>query len=233
MQLAQNRGGERGRGVANEPGSVTASQLDRLETTRDLAREAETRVREIDPSWKPEPTLSDPNDIESRIARNEDLTRQANERYAEHLREKYGDQSPSDESLRSLTGPRAQGSTRDDAATNRGRARENDTADIVWLNRHNVEQLAQRSNAQGVKQPDFRIDGEVFDTFAPASSRTRNIWSYAKKKIYEGQADNILINLMDTPVTIDQILAQFRAFPIPGLKRFWVIDQHGKLHYLF
>ncbi|HEY8161301.1 MAG: hypothetical protein ACR650_04405 [Methylocystis sp.] len=26
--------------------------------------------------------------------------------------------------------------------------------------------------------------------------------------------------------------AQFRAFPIPGLKRLWVIDQYGKLHYL-
>lgn len=71
VDLAQNRGG-RGRGVGAEPSPATPAQLDRLEMSRDLAREAEARVREIDASWKPEPTLSDPKDTESRIARNED-----------------------------------------------------------------------------------------------------------------------------------------------------------------
>jgi len=38
---------------------------------------------------------------------------------------------------------------------------------------------------------------------------------------------------MDTTLSVEEIIAQFRAFPIPGLKRLWIIDQRGKLHYLF
>jgi hypothetical protein len=98
-----------------------------------MAREAETRIREIDPIWRPEPTLSDPDNIESRIARNEDLTRQANARYAEHLREKYGDGAPPGgyEPGAGLTGPRARIREQDDAATRRSAAKENDAADIA------------------------------------------------------------------------------------------------------
>lgn len=29
---------------------------------------------------------------------------------------------------------------------------------------------------------------------------------------------------MDSPLTIEEIIAQFRAFPIPGLRRLWLID---------
>jgi hypothetical protein len=111
--------------------------------------------------------------------------------------------------------------------------RENETADIVWLNGHNVERLHQRSNAEGVKQPDYRIDDEIFDAFAPTTSRARNVWSYAERKVAGGQSKNIVINLSDSQATLEEIIAQFRAFPIPGLNRLWIIDQKGKLHYLF
>jgi hypothetical protein len=111
--------------------------------------------------------------------------------------------------------------------------RENETADIVWLHGHNVERLHQRSNAEGVKQPDYRIDDEIFDAFAPKTDRARNVWSYAQDKVARKQSENIVINLSDSQATLEEIIAQFRIFPIPGLKRLWVIDQKGKLHYLF
>jgi hypothetical protein len=235
ITLAQARGGRGRGGRFSGPGEASPSQLDRLEDTARLAREAETRVREIDPDWKPEPTLSDPTNIESRIERNENLTRQANARYAEHLRERYGeiaregDRAP----IGNLTGPRAPIRENDNAETRRGRMRENETADIVWLNGHNVERLHQRSNAESVKQPDYRIDDEIFDAFAPTTSRARNVWSYAQKKVARGQSENVVINLSDSQATLEEIISQFRVFPIPGLKRLWVIDQNGKLHYLF
>jgi len=234
ITLAQARGRGRG-GRFTGPGEATPSQLDRLEDTARLAREAETRVREIDPSWKPEPTLSDPTNIESRIERNENLTRQANARYAEHLRERYGEITPEGNRapIGNLTGPRAPIRENDNAETRRGRMRENETADIVWLNGHNVERLHQRSNAEGVKQPDYRIDDEIFDAFAPKTDRARNVWSYAQDKVARKQSENIVINLSDSQATLEEIIAQFRAFPIPGLNRLWVIDQKGKLHYLF
>ncbi|MGD9543850.1 MAG: phage portal protein, partial [Methylocystis sp.] len=111
ITLAQARGGRGRGGRFSGPGEATPSQLDRLEDTARLAREAETRVREIDPSWKPEPALIDPNNIEARIARNESATRQANARYSEHLRELYGDLALPDQRDSAprgdLTGPRA------------------------------------------------------------------------------------------------------------------------------
>jgi hypothetical protein len=232
ITLAQARGRGRG-GRFSGPGEATPSQLDRLEDTARLAREAETRVREVDPSWKPEPTLSDPTHIESRIARNEDLTRQANARYSEHLRELYGDlalPSQRDSAQRgNLTGARALVRRQDDPETRRGAERENQSADILWLNGHNVEQ---KPDVPGPKRPDYRIDGEVFDNYAPKTGNARNIWSYIAKKVSEKQSNNAIINLRDSPITIEQIEAQVRNYPIDGLNHLWIVDQQGKLVYL-
>ncbi|WP_370568539.1 hypothetical protein [Methylocystis sp. Sn-Cys] len=61
----------------------------------------------------------------------------------------------------------------------------------------------------------------------------RNVWSSARYKVTTDQSENVVINLMDSPLTIEEIIAQFRAFPIPGLRRLWLIDRYGKLYYLF
>jgi hypothetical protein len=232
ITLAQARGRGRG-GRFSGPGEATPSQLDRLEDTARLAREAETRVREVDPSWKPEPTLSDPTHIESRIARNEDLTRQANARYSEHLRELYGDlalPSQRDSAQRgNLTGARALVRRQDDPETRRGAERENQSADILWLNGHNVEQ---KPDVPGPKRPDYRIDGEVFDNYAPKTNNVRNVWRTVFEKIEENQTRNVVINLHDSNLTLSQIEEQFRAHPISNLGKIWILDQRGKLIYL-
>ncbi|PPD10836.1 MAG: hypothetical protein CTY30_09945, partial [Methylocystis sp.] len=233
VTLAQARGG-RGRGGGfSGPGEATPSQLGRLENTARLAREAEARVREIDPSWKPEPTLIDPNNIEARIARNESATRQANERYSEHLRELYGDfalPAQRDSAQRgNLTGPRALVRRQDDPETRRGAERENQSADILWLNGHNVEQ---KPDVPGPKRPDYRIDGEVFDNYAPKTNNVRNVWRTVFEKIEENQTRNVVINLQDSNLTLSQIEEQFRANPISNLGKIWILDQRGNLIYL-
>ena len=234
ITLAQSRGGGRGRGGGfSGPGEATPSQLDRLEDTARLAREAETRVREIDPSWKPEPALVDPNNIEARIARNESAMRQANQRYSEHLRELYGDitfPSQRDVSPRGdLTGPRAPVRRQDDSETRRGAERENQSADILWLNGHTIEQ---KPDVPGPKRPDYRIDGEVFDNYAPVTSSVRNVWDNVAGKVARKQASSIIINLRDSPITAAELQAQFRSYRIDGLNRLWVIDRDGKLIYI-
>jgi hypothetical protein len=212
---------------------ASPSQLDRLESSRFVAAEAETRVRESDPEWKPEPSLSDPNNIESRIAANENIARQANAHYSEILREKYGDIAlpgtggsvPST----TLTGPRAPVLPKDDAETRRGAERENESADILWLNNHNVEQ---KPRVPGPKNPDYRIDGELFDNYAPITGSVRNVWGTVAKKISDQQADSVVINLRDSSIMFAELDAQFRNFSIPGLNKLWVIDRTGKLFYL-
>jgi hypothetical protein len=231
VSLAQGRGGGRRFGLWQ--GEATPSQRDRLETSRMLFEEAIARTQEIDKPWRPVPVLSDPKNIESEIAKNEHLTRQANERYAAHLRQKYGSENfPLGRPLRNLTGPRAPVVQRDDTETQRGRIRENEAADSIWLNGYNVVRLAQRSKAQGVKQPDFRIEAETFDALAPRTNRARNVWDYARKKVQEDQAENLVINLADTSLTVHEIVSQFRTWRIPGPKTILIIDKTLKLHYL-
>jgi hypothetical protein len=232
IELAQGRG--RGRfGVG--PSLVTPSQLDRLETSGLLASEAEARVREVDPVWRPEPTLSDPTNIESRITRNEHLMRQANERFAEIRTLQFGQGviPESDRPLGILTGPRYRENPRDDAETNRGRGLENYIADILWLNRHNVAQLRQSSSRQGVKQPDLLVDNELFDAYSPSTNRVRNAWHTTAEKISKQQAPNIVVYLGDAGLELEAMIAQFRTYRIPGLRRLWLVDRQGKLHYLF
>ncbi|MGJ0395016.1 MAG: hypothetical protein ACR65U_02140 [Methylocystis sp.] len=232
ITLAQARGGRGRGGRFSGPGEATPSQLDRLEDTARLAREAETRVREIDPGWKPEPTLIDPNNIEARIARNVSATRQANARYSEHLRELYGDLAlPGQESgpKGDLTGPRALVRRQDDPETRRGAEQENKSAHILWLYGHNVEQ---KPDVPGPKRPDYRIDGEVFDNYAPKTNNVRNVWRTVFEKIEENQTRNVVINLQDSNLTLSQIEEQFRAHPISNLGKIWILDQRGKLIYL-
>ena len=127
--------------VSAGPGEATPSQLDRLEDTARLAREAETRAGEIDPRWKPEPTLIDPKQhrgVASTATKAH--TRQANARYSEHSRELYGDLAlPGRDSAPrgDLTGPRALVRRQDDSETRRGAERENQ------IRRHSLAQRPQ------------------------------------------------------------------------------------------
>ncbi|WP_051080343.1 hypothetical protein [Methylocystis rosea] len=190
-------------------------------------------MREIDPSWKPEPALIDPNNIEARIARNESATRQANARYSEHLRELYRNLALPDQRDSAprgdLTGPRALVRRQDDPETRRGAERENQSADILWLNGHNVEQ---KPDVPGPKRPDYRIDGEVFDNYAPVTGSVRNVWDNVAGKVARKQASSIIINLRDSSISTAEVEAQFRRYQIDGLNRLWVIDRDGKLFYL-
>ncbi|WP_432806767.1 hypothetical protein [Methylocystis echinoides] len=71
--------------------------------------------------------------------------------------------------------------------------------------------------------------------FLPSGARTsnvRSVWNYANEKVTRRQSDNIVINLADTPLTVEQIILQFRTWPIPGLKTVLLIDQNTKLYYL-
>jgi filamentous hemagglutinin len=118
---------------------------------------------------------------------------------------------------------------RDDSETRRSAERENESADILWLNNHNVEQ---KPRVPGPKNPDYRIDNEIFDNYAPKTGNVRNIWRYVVDKVEMGQAPNIIIDLADSTARMSDISKQFNDYPITGLGRLWVIDQGGKLIYL-
>jgi hypothetical protein len=81
---------------------ATPAQLARETISAERAARAMTRVQELDPDWRPPKTLIDPENIEHRIERNETDIREADSRYAELLRAKFGDNMPPRDPFRRL-----------------------------------------------------------------------------------------------------------------------------------
>jgi filamentous hemagglutinin len=128
-----------------------------------------------------------------------------------------------------LSGRRARISERDDPETRRGLYRENESADVLFAAGHSVEQ---KPIIEGLKDPDYRIDGEVFDNYAPKTDRLRNIRGVIKEKIENNQARNIILNLHDTSATVMEIDNYLLLYPVDGLDKLWFVDRWGEIHYL-
>ncbi len=128
-----------------------------------------------------------------------------------------------------LTGRPARILRKDDLETRRGAERENDSAFILWLRGHNVEQ---KPSVSGRKNPDYRIDGEIFDNYAPRSGNPKNVWANIAGKVNENQAPNIIVNLADSPLSIAEFNMMIQTNPIPGLNRLWLIERNGTIIYL-
>ena len=111
-----------------------------------------------------------------------------------------------------------------DAATTRSLIRENESASILANNGYKVEQNPQ---VPGSKNPDYRVNGEIFDNYAPSTSSVRNAWSEMDKKVARGQADHVVVNLADSSITPAALREQLTNYPIAGLKQVIVIDKSG------
>ena len=101
-----------------------------------------------------------------------------------------------------------------DEATQRSIQRQNETAQTLSKD-YDVEQLPQ---VKGEKSPDYSINGEKYDCYSPETSNIRNIASTIGRKVSSGQADKIVVNLDDSPVTLEQMSKQLNDYPIDGLK---------------
>ena len=123
-------------------------------------------------------------------------------------------------------GRRTRISPNDDAPTQRSLIRENESADILARNGYDVEQNPQ---VPGSRNPDYRIDGRIYDNIAPSTSRVRNIWSTARDKVENGQTDNVVINLADSNVSLSALREQFASWPIDGLNDVIAITRDGSV----
>ncbi|MFQ1019451.1 hypothetical protein ACGH6R_06520 [Gilliamella sp. CG13] len=104
--------------------------------------------------------------------------------------------------------------------------RENESAQILSKNGYHVEQNPITS---GIKKPDYKINGEIFDNYAPSSNNVRNIWAGVEDKVLKGQTNNVVINISDSKVTIDALEEQFSKWEIKGLDKIIVIDKSGNI----
>ncbi len=102
----------------------------------------------------------------------------------------------------------------DDDATRRAIQRENESAQLLAGSGLDV---VQNPVAAGPKKPDYLINGEIYDHYAPSTDNVRNIWDSVKEKVEEGQASNIVIGLQDSDADEEALRRQFADWPIDGL----------------
>lgn len=121
-------------------------------------------------------------------------------------------------------GKKTRASANDSPETIRSFMRENESAEVLAKHGYEVEQ---RPAVPGTrKKPDFRIEGQVFDNYAPTTDSPRSIWTTVKKKVIERQADRIILNLNDSKVDLAALTKQFADWPIADLEQVLVI--HGR-----
>lgn len=109
-----------------------------------------------------------------------------------------------------------------DAETIRGITRQNETADTLAQAGYEVEHRPRIAGSD--KQPDYRIEGEIFDCTAPArDTSARSVWTTVKHKVRSEQASRAVLNLDDSGLTIDQLRTQFQDWPISGLEEVMVV----------
>jgi len=130
------------------------------------------------------------------------------------------------------SGHRPRISPKDDQETIRSLMRENESADLLAKAGFKVEQRPQVSGT--TRRPDFRIEGRVFDNYAPSTSNPRSIWTVINKTkvnppVKSMQADRIVLNLRDSGVDLSALLRQFRDWPMANLKEVLVVTREGSI----
>lgn len=113
----------------------------------------------------------------------------------------------------------------DDASTQRSAQRENESAVKLSEAGYKVKQLPE---SKGQKNPDYNIEGNKFDCKAPSTDKPRNVASEISRAVDKGQADRIVLNLEDSPISLDSMKQQLTDHPIEGLKEVIVI-KHGQV----
>ena len=123
-----------------------------------------------------------------------------------------------------LTGEPTKISDKEAPENKRALQRENESAQILAKNGYHVEQNP-KSNSN--KNPDYKINGEIFDNLAPQSNSVRNIASRIAEKVSSKQTERVVVNLADSTVTPDALKQQLLDWKIYGLKTVIIIDKTG------
>ncbi|OXA72595.1 hypothetical protein B0A56_13720 [Flavobacterium columnare NBRC 100251 = ATCC 23463] len=119
-----------------------------------------------------------------------------------------------------------------DDATKTSLIRENEAADILAKKGYDIEQNPNISNT--TKNPDYKIEGEIFDCYSPynSSKSVRNIWTEVKSKIDAKQTERVVINLKNWDGEISNLQKQFTDYPVENLKELMIIDKNNVVSHI-
>jgi hypothetical protein len=123
------------------------------------------------------------------------------------------------------SGPLALSRPNDDEPTKRGLLRENESAKIIASAGYKIEQKPTPPLGSG-KNPDYLIEGRIFDCYAPETANAYNIVDTIAVKVGKGQTNRIILNLDDSTVSIEKIRNQLTSTVIPGLEEIFIIKNN-------
>ena len=126
------------------------------------------------------------------------------------------------------TGKPAKINPRASAREQRKLRRENESAETLAKAGYRVRHL-EKSTQPGLKNPDYEIEGKIFDNLAPDSDKLEQVRIRISRKIKSGQTKRIVLNLDDTKVTPENVSSILRRKPKSGLEEVIGIKQ-GKVY---
>ncbi|MFC6019286.1 hypothetical protein ACFP2T_24155 [Plantactinospora solaniradicis] len=80
------------------------------------------------------------------------------------------------------------------------------------------------------KDPDYLIEGHVFDCYSPTPTRAvRGIWTQVSKKVTDSQTQRVVLNLHDWRGDLTELQRQFDNWPVTGLKELVAVTRSGSI----
>jgi hypothetical protein len=128
-----------------------------------------------------------------------------------------------------------------DDGTRRGLELENECADTVARSGYRVHQNPTRQEIAEARRntrdtgrpdsdPDYLIEGHVFDCYSPASATTvRAVWAQVRKKVTRQQTQRVVLNLHDWLNNLGDLQKQFDDWPISDLKEVVAVTRNGAI----
>lgn len=123
------------------------------------------------------------------------------------------------------------GGTPTDTSTGSSKLREghrieNDSATILARAGYKISQNTGEKGVNGTSDPDYNIEGKLWDCYAPSSDKRDQIRSELRDKVKK-QSGSIVINMERSPMTLEEMKAIFPH--VKGLEEAKVIDKNGNI----
>ena len=106
-------------------------------------------------------------------------------------------------------------------AVNRPHRRENESAET--LARHGYDVVQNPGPKPNGRKPDYQVEGQYFDCYSPGTTRLDQIRKGIHRKIEDGQATRVILNLDDCLRSVDEIEEFLRRRPIAGLEQILIV----------
>jgi len=103
---------------------------------------------------------------------------------------------------------------------------ENDSATILARAGYKISQNTGEKGANGTSDPDYNMEGKLWDCYAPSSEKRDNVRSELRDKVKK-QSGSIVINMERSPMSVDEMKALLPH--VRGLEEAKIIDKNGNI----